>query len=88
MKLKKLIIASTLALTIVPSITTNAFASEMNTENNLYDIYLNEGSGDETHNIEKRALKVQWYYRDVNGKKQKRLWSLSGNEWLTDWMDA
>ncbi|MBU5426002.1 hypothetical protein KQI41_06195 [Tissierella pigra] len=35
--------------------------------------------------IEPQYEKVRWYYRTVNGKKQKRLWSLTAGEWLTDW---
>lgn len=27
-----------------------------------------------------------WMYREYNGYRQKRLWSLTYNKWLTDWI--
>lgn len=35
-----------------------------------------------------RAIETKWYYRTYNGVYQKRLWSLTDQKWLTDWMDA
>lgn len=35
-----------------------------------------------------RAEQTQWYYRVYNGKKQKRLWSITNQCWLTDWIDC
>lgn len=32
------------------------------------------------------AEETTWYYRSVNGKLQKRLWSRTYNKWLTDWI--
>lgn len=29
-----------------------------------------------------------WYNRIYNGKLQKRLWSITYNKWLTDWIDV
>lgn len=28
---------------------------------------------------------TRWYYRVVNGRQQRRLWSLTSVKWLTDW---
>ncbi len=28
-----------------------------------------------------------WYTRRYNGKRQKRLWSITYQRWLTDWID-
>ncbi len=28
-----------------------------------------------------------WCTRDYNGKRQKRLWSITNGCWLTDWID-
>ncbi len=28
---------------------------------------------------------TQWYYRVVDGRLQRRLWSNTYNKWLTDW---
>ena len=33
-----------------------------------------------------RAEETEWRYRVYNGQKQKRLWSITNNCWLTDWM--
>lgn len=35
-----------------------------------------------------RAIDTQWYYRFYNGVYQKRLWSITQNKWLTDWIPA
>lgn len=35
-----------------------------------------------------RAEQTIWYYRVNNGVVQKRLWSITYQRWLTDWMDA
>ena len=32
------------------------------------------------------AEEVSWYYRDVPGGKQKRLWSHTYGHWITDWI--
>ena len=33
-----------------------------------------------------RAEEVMWYYREINGVWEKRLWSITYGVWLTDWM--
>ena len=33
-----------------------------------------------------RAEETQWRYRVYNGERQKRLWSITNECWLTDWM--
>lgn len=43
----------------------------------------------EPHNIEEikpYAEESKWYYRDVMGGKQKRLWSRTYGYWITDWI--
>ena len=35
-----------------------------------------------------RAERVEWRYRTYKGKKQKRLWSITYEKWLTDWLPA
>jgi len=32
-----------------------------------------------------QAEQTQWKYRVVDGKPQKRLWSITYGKWLTDW---
>lgn len=34
------------------------------------------------------AEETQWFYREYNGKYQKRLWSLTYRRWLTEWIDC
>jgi hypothetical protein len=31
------------------------------------------------------AEETQWYYRVIDGRVQRRLWSISYNKWITDW---
>lgn len=33
-----------------------------------------------------RAEQTQWYYRINNGVPEKRLWSITYQRWLTDWI--
>lgn len=35
-----------------------------------------------------RVEQVIWYYRTYNGVEQKRLWSITYNCWITDWIDV
>ena len=35
-----------------------------------------------------RAEQIEWRYRTYKGKKQRRLWSITYEKWLTDWMPA
>lgn len=32
-----------------------------------------------------QSEQVRWYYRIHNGEKQMRLWSMTYQEWVTDW---
>lgn len=44
-----------------------------------------ESSKEVNEPIEPMNEKTVWYYRTVNGRLQRRLWSLTAGEWLTDW---
>ena len=35
-----------------------------------------------------RQEEFMWFYRVVNGKEQKRLWSVTYGYWVTDWIDC
>lgn len=35
-----------------------------------------------------RKNHVEWRYRTYNGIQQKRLWSITYQKWLTDWLPA
>lgn len=37
---------------------------------------------------ESRTDEAVWYTRVYNGVRQKRLWSVTYNCWLTDWIDC
>lgn len=34
------------------------------------------------------AEETQWYFRENNGRKEMRLWSITYKKWLTDWIDC
>ena len=34
------------------------------------------------------AEETMWYFRNYYGQLQKRLWSITEEKWLTDWMPA
>jgi len=42
----------------------------------------------EEEEISTYAVETKWYYRTYNGVYQKRLWSLSKQKWLTDWINV
>ena len=33
-----------------------------------------------------QAEETMWVYRVYNGNREKRLWSITYNKWLTDWI--
>lgn len=35
-----------------------------------------------------RAEETVWYYRTINGQMQMRLWSITYDVWLTDWINV
>lgn len=41
-----------------------------------------------TGEVEPQWEQTRWYYRDLYGKRQKRLWSITEGKWLTDWIDC
>ena len=38
--------------------------------------------------VEPASEETVWYTRIYNGKVQRRLWSITYGEWLTDWEDV
>lgn len=38
--------------------------------------------------VQPRADETEWVYRTYNGKRQMRLWSITYQHWLTDWIDC
>lgn len=57
-----------------------------NMPNNAYSV--GEETTSKANIIEPQAEQVSWYYRYVDGRKQKRLWSHTYGHWITDWMWA
>ncbi|MCR5461259.1 MAG: hypothetical protein K6F51_15450 [Acetatifactor sp.] len=49
-----------------------------------------EGEGGEEFTVVEgdRAEVFKWFYRNHNGMIQKRLWSLTYEYWVTDWIDV
>jgi len=47
-----------------------------------------DDSGETEPTISAFSEQTQWYYRAYNGKLQRRLWSLTYEKWLTDWIDC
>lgn len=47
-----------------------------------------ESSSEAQTYAETRTDEVVWYTRVYNGVRQKRLWSVTYNCWLTDWIDC
>lgn len=43
---------------------------------------------DSSASIEERTEGEVWHYRFYDGKMQKRLWSVTQEKWLTDWIDC
>ncbi|MBE6968193.1 MAG: hypothetical protein E7444_07140 [Ruminococcaceae bacterium] len=40
----------------------------------------------ENSEIQPRGEETRWYFREIDGVKQARLWSLTYGRWLTDWI--
>lgn len=55
-----------------------------NIPNNVYSV--SQETTSKVNIIEPQAEQVSWYYRDVLGGKQKRLWSHTYGHWMTDWI--
>ena len=47
-----------------------------------------EPAEDSQSTVEPRATETTWITRTYNGKLQKRLWSITYQVWLTDWIDV
>lgn len=45
-------------------------------------------SSNQIEEISVRAEQVRWYFRKINGVKQKRAWSLTYGYWKTNWINC
>lgn len=80
MKIKKSLICLLLSGAVFfignTPIVSNAYAGEITT------------SAKTATAVSPRAEQTEWVYRFVNGKLQKRLWSITYGKWLTKWQWA
>lgn len=72
-KLNRILIFTCLSLTLLNS---NIMASPKET-------YISPKNTERS--ISQRIEETEWRYRVVDGRLQKRLWSIIQNKWLTDW---
>lgn len=63
------------------------FASQKVTTNINFEMIQMESVFVEEEVLSK-GLVTEWFYRTYNGQAQKRLWSVTEEKWLTDWMDC
>ena len=66
-----------LAILMAFSLSSLCFATTLEKDGSL-----SNGSED----IVSRAEETMWYYRQLSGAWQRRLWSITHNKWLTDWI--
>lgn len=78
MKLQKAIIALVLSLASVVSCT-GAMAAEV--------VFPAQPIQIQSEGISPQAEETVWYTRWYEGRRQRRLWSITNECWLTDWMD-
>lgn len=79
MKMRKMIVALLLVLSMVCSFA-GALAAEVTAP--LAPAQAEDGG------ISPHAEETTWYTRVYNGMLQKRLWSITYERWLTDWIDV
>lgn len=73
MKIRNLLIISLAVISLSGFLTVFSFAAEPETNNAETEIVT-------------RAEITEWHYKVVNGVWYKRLWSITYQRWLTEWM--
>ncbi len=79
MKLRKTIVALTLAL-VTAAGCTGVMAAEA-TDLPVQPVQAQDGS------VSPQAEETEWYVRFYEGRRQRRLWSITNECWLTEWED-
>lgn len=79
MKMKKTVVALLLVLSMVGSCV-SALAAET--------VFPIQPAQAEDSGISPQAEETVWYTRVHDGMLQKRLWSITNERWLTDWIDV
>lgn len=72
-KLEKSLMYAVISVLVLSNIPNNVYAVSPVIDSNIVD-------------IKPYAEEVKWYYRDINGRQQKRLWSRTYGHWITDWI--
>lgn len=72
-----------LALLILSSCSIVAFADVLDTAKCSEEIAILHNSDEPT-----RQEETEWYFRIYLGRRQMRLWSITYERWLTDWIDV
>lgn len=78
--LKKMLLVSCLGFTLLSTGNLSAPAVVYGAEVNDAEIICEAES-----TVILRAEQKEWLYRVVDGKLQKRLWSITWGKWLTEW---
>ena len=63
------------AMMVMPLLPVKAAAQEVRTY---------EADGGEI--VSPRSTQYMWVYKEMNGKKYRRLWDATHEEWVTDWI--
>lgn len=72
-RIKKGLIYVLLSILVFSNIPSNVYSASQETS---YKVNI----------IQPQAEQVSWYYRDILGGKQKRLWSHTYGHWITAWI--
>lgn len=72
-KIRKVLILLFLSIMVFTNIPNNVYAIPQETTSKV-------------NIIAPMAEQVSWYYRDILGGKQKRLWSHTYGHWITAWI--
>ena len=77
--IKKILLTATLSLLLLNSVVTPAYAAELPAPISI----------ENPDTVLPNSEETQWIFRfNEDGVFQKRLWSLTYQEWLTDWIDV
>ena len=70
---------------LVAGLLVTAFSVPIGGDAVVYAASVSTNAGADGVSVVQRAEETEWVYRVVDGKLQKRLWSITYEKWLTDW---
>lgn len=84
--MKKIITIGIITLSLFATLVgnTQVFATEVT----VSQLPIETSTNVQLVNATPKAEVVKWYYRLYNGVYQRRLWSFTEAEWLTEWTNA